>query len=70
VKRCPGCTLLELLVVITTILILAALLLPALSTARARGLIAVCMNHLRQLGLSLELYVADSHATGRFEFPV
>jgi prepilin-type N-terminal cleavage/methylation domain-containing protein/prepilin-type processing-associated H-X9-DG protein len=56
-------TLLELLVVIAIIAVLAALLLPALSQARARGHSVVCLSNLRQLTLALHLY-ADDHADG------
>lgn len=62
VKRSRGFTLLELLAVIATIGVLAALLLPALSAARAKGRSTVCLNHLRQVGLALEMYVSDNHA--------
>ena len=54
-------TLLELLVVIAIIILLAALLLPALSRAKAQGRSVSCKNHLRQIGLSLAMYVADHH---------
>jgi prepilin-type N-terminal cleavage/methylation domain-containing protein/prepilin-type processing-associated H-X9-DG protein len=52
-----GFTLLELLVVIGVIAILAALLLPALSKAKAYAHSATCKNHLRQMGLALQMYV-------------
>jgi prepilin-type N-terminal cleavage/methylation domain-containing protein/prepilin-type processing-associated H-X9-DG protein len=58
-----GFTLLELLVVMAVILVLAALLLPALQRARARGQTAACINNLRQLGLAAASYSSDA---GRF----
>ena len=61
-----GFTLLELIVVITIISILASLLLPSISRARERGRKASCINNLRQIGLALEMYVADNG----FRYPV
>ena len=58
-------TLLELLMVIAILGILAALLLPALSTARAYAHSTSCKNHLRQMGMALKMYV-DEH---RSRFP-
>ena len=52
-------TLIELLVVIAIIMLLAALLLPALSRARETGRRAVCVSNLRQIGLASQLYAND-----------
>src|SRR5216683_870738 len=53
-------TLIELLMVIAIIAILAALLLPALSSAQFQGRRAACLNNLKQLCLSSHLYTADN----------
>lgn len=54
-------TLVELLVVIASIGILAALLLVAIAQANGRALRIQCANNVRQLGLALQGFVTDNH---------
>ena len=58
-KNRAAFSLIELLVVIGIISLLAALLFPVFERAREQGRGAACLSNLRQVGMSLQLYLQD-----------
>jgi prepilin-type N-terminal cleavage/methylation domain-containing protein len=66
-------TLIELLVVIGIIGILASMLLPSLARGKRHVHVTTCLNNLRQIGLSLEMFLNDqqryAYTLGGHEIP-
>lgn len=68
-NRPSGFTLIELLVVFAILGLLTALLLPALARAKRKAEGIQCVGNLRQLGIGLQVFLADNHAYPLFENP-
>lgn len=62
-------TMVELLVVIAVVGILMALLLPAISQAKASAKRTTCLNHLRQIALGVRMYADDMEDVGPAKLP-
>ncbi len=62
-RRRWGFTLIELLVVIAIIAILAAILFPVFLEAQASARLSACVNNMKQMGVAVNLYIADNNGT-------
>lgn len=56
-------TLVEMLIVIAIIAVLAALLFPAIGSLTRKSQGTACSNNLRQIGVAMNLYLADNQGT-------
>jgi len=62
-SRRRGFTLIELLVVIAIIGILAAMVFPVFARARESARKAVCLSNVKNIGLAIQMYLADNNDT-------
>jgi prepilin-type processing-associated H-X9-DG protein len=62
--------LVELLLVVGVIAILAALLMPALAAAQAKGKRSACLDNLKQSALSFQMYTADNDGKLAQNYPL
>jgi prepilin-type N-terminal cleavage/methylation domain-containing protein/prepilin-type processing-associated H-X9-DG protein len=60
VRRSSAFTLIEVLVVITIVVVIAALFLPALNAATARARSLICLGNLKQWGVATQFYVLEN----------
>jgi len=60
-RETRGLTLVEVLVVIATLGVLAAMLCSALGSAAARGRRTICLANVRQINQDVSMYAADNH---------
>lgn len=61
-KSQRGFTLLEMMVVVAIIAILAAILIPNFTRARAQAMTSACMGNIKMIATALELYYTDNQA--------
>ena len=62
-RRSEGFTLIELLVVIAIIGILASMVFPVFARARESARKAVCLSNAKNIGLAVQMYLADNNDT-------
>jgi prepilin-type N-terminal cleavage/methylation domain-containing protein len=65
-RKSRGFTIIELLIVISVILVLAAMLAPAVNKAKEKGRRLICLNNVRELGHAAVIYSQDFNETFPF----
>lgn len=69
-RRPRAFTIVELLIVIAIVSFIAALLLPALTGAKAKGKAADCISRMRQIGIGFRLWANDNDGQFPWQVPV
>jgi len=65
----PGFSIIEMVVVLGVVFVLAALMLPALASAKSKAQRIHCVNNLKQMGLAFRLWANDNNDSFPMQVP-